>query len=122
MKAVIDGTSFNLKEVGKRFRGANKKRAMPFIQELHRKLAAGWPREEVFDRVLLFDEVAVLEQIVPLLKTTAMNLRVVKIFVVTHGPEDTKISVDTTTGTVNEMPSTVDEPEPGVPALEFTDF
>ncbi len=122
VRDMIDGTPLNLKEAAKRFRGADKKKAMSFIQELHRKLAAGWPKEEVFDRVMLFDEVAVLGQIVPVLKTTVKNLRVIKIFVVTHGPEDIKISVDTKTGAAHEMPSTVDESEPGVPALEFVNL
>ena len=121
VKDMANGTSLNIKEVAKHFRGAEKKRAMPFIQELHRKLAAGRPKEEIFNRAMLFDEVAVLRQMIPVLKTTVTNLRDVKIFVVTHGPEDTKISVNATTGAVHEIPPTVEEPEPGVPALEFVD-
>jgi leucyl-tRNA synthetase len=61
------------------------KKAMPFVQELKKRLVQGGERPEaVFDRKLAFDEVATLREMVPGLRRTT-GCRVVEVVQVDEG-------------------------------------
>ncbi|KAK3944995.1 leucyl-tRNA synthetase, class Ia, archaeal/eukaryotic cytosolic [Diplogelasinospora grovesii] len=78
-RKIFDGISLDLKQAVKEIDKADMKKAMPFVQDLKRRLEAG--EEGVFDsRTLGFDEVKVLEEMVPLLTATVPKLEVIKVF------------------------------------------
>lgn len=96
--------------------GAEMKRAMPFIQELKRKVeeaaaAAGEGHAgAVLDRVLGFDETEVLGEMVPVLKATVARLGEVRVVVVGDDDDDEDaVAVAQFAGSA----------EPGNPAIEF---
>lgn len=96
------------------------KRAMPFIQELKRKLESGAEVDTVLDRDLGFDEVAALNEMVPVLKSTVLRLKAVSIIVVDEqgrsgGQGNAGSKGD---GTV-QMSQVAGSAEPGNPSLEF---
>ncbi|KAG7293223.1 hypothetical protein NEMBOFW57_003269 [Staphylotrichum longicolle] len=91
--------------------GAEMRRAMPFIQELKRKLeeAGDGHAGAVLDRVLGFDEAAVLGEMVPVLKATVARLGEVRVVVVDDDDEEGAVAVPQFAGSA----------EPGNPAIEF---
>lgn len=78
----MDGLTFDDKVVRSKIDKKDMKKAMPFVQLLKRRLDQGEKAEMVFDRKLPFDEVKVLEEMVPGLKVTVPKLKEVEIVVV----------------------------------------
>jgi leucyl-tRNA synthetase len=97
---------------------ADKKKAMPFVSVMKRRLEAGENPEVVFERNLPFDEVKVLEEIVPGLKTTMMKLKEVVIVVV----EDGKGHIAGSGEAFASMPPMAEGAEPGQPTFEFSNL
>lgn len=64
---MFDGVTLDVKRVAQRVDKADTKRAMPFIQALKRKLESGEAPDSVLDRTLVFNEVVVLQELVPIL-------------------------------------------------------
>ncbi|KAF2751489.1 leucyl-tRNA synthetase [Sporormia fimetaria CBS 119925] len=63
------------------------KKAMPFIQNIKRRLDSGESKGEVFDRKLAFDERSVLEEMAPLIKQTVRKCVDVQVQAVEAGAE-----------------------------------
>ena len=83
VRNMFDGITLDIKSVTKKVDKADMKKAMPFIQDLKRKLETGLvSRESVLDRALLFDEAAILKEMTPLLKSIVPKLHDVTIIVV----------------------------------------
>jgi leucyl-tRNA synthetase len=101
-----------VKSVGKIVDKADMKRAMPFIQDLKRKLESGENSGVVLDRVLGFDETVALREMIPVLKSAVPKLREVDIIVVNE---------DATVGNeAGAFPQLASSAEPGNPSLEFS--
>ncbi|KAM7205367.1 leucyl-tRNA synthetase, class Ia, archaeal/eukaryotic cytosolic [Rhypophila sp. PSN 637] len=106
VRDMFDGITLDIKSVTKKVEKADMKKAMPFIQDLKRKLESGLvTRESVLSRALLFDEAATLEEMVPLLKSMVPKLLEVSIIVVDG---------DAVAGS-----QAASSAEPGSPSLEF---
>ncbi|KAK3384276.1 hypothetical protein B0T24DRAFT_78771 [Lasiosphaeria ovina] len=110
VRNMFDGVTLDVKSVSKKIEKAEMKKAMPFIQDLKHKLETGSSQESVFDRALLFDERQVLEEMVPLLKSTVPKLREVNIIVTGGGDNRLKDSPAASMA------------EPGFPSLEFVNL
>lgn len=109
VRELFDGVTLDAKTVAKRVEKAEMKKAMPFIQELKRRLESGESRESVLDRALSFDEVQALKEMVPVLKSTVPKLKEVGVIV-----------IDKSNG--GGLPRTASSAEPGSPSLEFLDL
>lgn len=99
------------------------KRAMPFIQEMKRRLdAKDEPAEQVFDRKLPFDEIEVLKNMVPYLKTTVKKCVVVDVVKV-EGEDGKKkgtvVEGDNVGADVATLPPNAEGAVPGKPAFLF---
>lgn len=99
------------------------KRAMPFIQEMKRRLdSKDEPVEQVFDRKLQFDEVEVLKNMVPYLKTTVKKcvvVDVVKVEDVDGKKKGTVVDGDGVGTEVANLPPNAEAAVPGKPAYLF---
>ncbi len=122
VRDMYDGSTLHLSEVAKHLDASDKKKAMPFVQELKRKLEVGQSKEEVLERVLGFDEVAVLREMVPVLKATVVNLQEISINIARDNGEEGVVFVDVATGKSHAMSPAMGEPEPGAPALDFVNL
>ncbi|KAM7190505.1 leucyl-tRNA synthetase, class Ia, archaeal/eukaryotic cytosolic [Rhypophila sp. PSN 637] len=109
---MFDGITLDIKSVTKKVEKADMKKAMPFIQDIKRKLEAGLvSRESVLNRALLFDEAATLEEMAPLLKSIVPKLLEVTIIVV-----DGDAAAGKPGGELSQAASSA---EPGSPSPEF---
>jgi leucyl-tRNA synthetase len=95
----------------------DKKKAMPFVSVLKKRLDAGEKPETVFNRKLLFDEVQVLKELKPGLKSTVAKLTEVVIVVL---DADGKTGTTTDGQKLTELAPVAQSAEPGSPAFEFT--
>ena len=75
----------DVKTVSKSIEKAEMKKAMPFIQGLKKRLDSGESKQEVFERKLPFDELVVLQEMVPGLKQTVQKCQTVEIITVEEG-------------------------------------
>ncbi len=100
---------------------AEMKRAMPFVQQLKRRLMSKESPEEVFDRKLLFEEGEVLAKMVGGLRRTTgcRDVEVVKV----EGEEGKKVGVvmvgEGEGGGREELPSVAGQASPGSPSFHF---
>lgn len=81
--------SFDDKAVSSHIPNAEKKKAVPFVQGLKKRLVAGEERESVFERKLPFEEVEVVEQMIPGLRKNT-GCRVVEVVEVVDAAEGKK--------------------------------
>ena len=96
------------------------KKAMPFVQTLKKSLEMGVPPEEVFERKLGFDELAVLSEMVPGLKQTIQKCVKVVVVVVDEGGKSGKIVAgDGVGGKVEVLPQPAENAVPGQPTFFF---
>ncbi|KAI1770698.1 hypothetical protein F4818DRAFT_450203 [Hypoxylon cercidicola] len=109
IKEMFDGSKLDMKMVAKKIDKADMKKAMPFIQDLKQRWEAGVSQEALFNRVLGFDEVEVLREMTPVIKSTVAKLKDVEI-VVLDG-----LGASLTA----ELPQAARSAEPGAPSLEF---
>lgn len=117
----FDGMSLDMKAVTKGIDKADMKKAMPFVQNLKRKLEGGENKKRVFNRQLEFDEVRVLKEMVPGLKATVVKLKQVAIVLVEEGStKGLKISEDGKEQEVSDIPGISMMAEPGSPSFEFS--
>lgn len=126
MRQSFDGLSLDMKKLTPKIPKPDMKRAMPFIQELKKRLDAKEPSDKVFDRKLPFDEAKVLEEMVPYLKATVKKcaqVEVVKIEgeegkkkgVVVVAAEGKKVGEE-----VEGLPQSAEQAVPGRPTFFFT--
>ena len=107
----------DVKRVAQRVDKADTKRAIPFIQALKRKLDSGEAPDSVLGRTLVFNEVVVLQELVPILQTTTPRLRAVHI-ALTDGRHQSGETADAG-GRAGGIPQIASSAEPGNPAIEF---
>jgi leucyl-tRNA synthetase len=117
VRDMFDGITLDVKSVAKQVEKADIKRAMPFVQELKRKLESGEAPNAVLDRTLAFDETMVLQELVPVLQSTVQRLKAVNVIVIDGetqdgGEADGKIRK-------SGIPQIATSAEPGNPAFEF---
>ncbi|KAK4042727.1 leucine--tRNA ligase, cytoplasmic [Parachaetomium inaequale] len=114
------GASLDVKSVAKMVGKADMKRAMPFIQDLKRRLEeSGESPDAVLDRILGFDEVEALKEMVAILRSTVPKLKGINVIIVDdeRGQNETSSNAGGN-GTV-EVPQVASSAEPGNPSLEF---
>jgi len=99
------------------------KRAMPFIQQLKKRLEDGVDASTVFERRLVFDEMRVLREMVPGLKQTVQKCQSVEIVAVAEGGKVGKIvggSEGVDVGSSREgLPPSAENAVPGQPTFFF---
>jgi leucyl-tRNA synthetase len=111
------GLAFDLKHARDKIDKADMKKAMPFVQTLKRRLDNGESQEAVLERKLAFDEVTVLKEMIPGLKSTVPKLKDVQIVLVEEGGKaGTKIDGQKVEGLGQQAAFA----EPGQPSFEFT--
>ncbi|EON64719.1 leucyl-tRNA synthetase [Coniosporium apollinis CBS 100218] len=88
VREAFDGLSVDVKALTPRIEKKEMKKAMPFVQNLKRRLEGGEGAGTVFERKLAFDEVEVLRCMVPILKQNlGRQCRIVEIISVEEGGE-----------------------------------
>jgi leucyl-tRNA synthetase len=122
VQQLFDKTSLRVDQsaLSKQIQPADKKRAMPFVSIMKRRLEAGENPEVVFDRSLPFDEVKVLEEIVPGLKTTMMKLK--EVVIVSIEGDSGKGYISGSGDEFANLPPVAANAEPGRPAFEFSNL
>jgi leucyl-tRNA synthetase len=107
----------DVKEASKKIDKAEMKKAMPFLQTLKRKLDQGESRENILERKLPFDEISVLKEMAPGLKSSVPKLVDVAIILV---DENGKTGKDAISGAKLEgLPAIAISAEPGSPSFDF---
>jgi leucyl-tRNA synthetase len=123
VRELFDKVSISLDQgaINKRIDPADRKKAFPFVSLLKRRLESGENPEAVLNRKLEFDEVKVLEEMLPVLKSTVYKLKEVSIFVVDEA--DSKKGVNAATGkSVAELSPVAASAQPGDPSFEFANL
>ena len=120
----FNGITFDEKNLNTKVQAKGKaemKRAMPFVQQLKKRLVGGESREVVFDRKLAFEEGEVLEKMVRGLRRTT-GCKVIEVVMV-EGEEGEKVGVvmvgDGGGGKRRELPSVAGQASPGSPSFHF---
>ncbi|KAF2093238.1 leucyl-tRNA synthetase [Rhizodiscina lignyota] len=124
MRDAFDGLSLDMKAVTSKVPKPELKRAMPFIQELKKRLDSKEPAKEVFERKLAFDEVEVLTAMVPYLKATVkkcLQVQVIKVEDADGGKKKKGVVVvgEGEGSPVAELPQTAEGAVPGKPGYLF---
>ncbi len=124
VRDAFDGVRLDEKMLNERVQAKGKaemKRAMPFVQQLKKRLMSKESPEEVFDRKLLFEEGEVLAKMVGGLRRTT-GCRVVEVVKV-EGEEGKKVGVvmvgEGEGGGREELPSVAGQATPGSPSFHF---
>lgn len=113
--------SVNVKAVTPKIEKAEMKKAMPFVQNLSKRLQVEKP-ETVFDRKLAFDEVETLRNVVPQLKKLT-GAQVVEVIIVEEGVKTgTRVVGEGEGQVVDVLPPGADSAVPGEPKLEFVNI
>ena len=120
----FDGMTFDEKNLNTQVQARGKaemKRAMPFVQQLKKRLTGGESRDVVFDRKLAFDEGEVLRKMVRGLRRTT-GCKVVEVVKV-EGDEGEKVGIvmvgEGEGGKREELPSVSGHATPGSPTFHF---
>ncbi|KAJ9649428.1 cytosolic leucyl tRNA synthetase [Coniosporium tulheliwenetii] len=88
VREAFDGLSVDVKALTPRIEKKEMKKAMPFVQNLKKRLEGGEGAGTVFERKLAFNEVEVLRCMVPILKQNlGRQCRIVEIISVEEGGE-----------------------------------
>lgn len=116
----------DVKQVSQQIDKADVKKAMPFVQAMKRRLEVGGEKkEDVFERKLPFDEVMVLREMVPGLRSTIMKCKVVEVVEVGEGGKEGRI-VGGTVAQVGEgrsdLAAAAEGAMPGAPTFHFENF
>jgi leucyl-tRNA synthetase len=107
VRDMFDGVTLNVKSMVKNVEKADMKRAMPFVQELKRRLEAGETAESVLDRTMAFDEATVLRELTPVLRSSVPGLKMVNVVVLEEQNQK---------GGITQVASSA---EPSNPAIQF---
>jgi leucyl-tRNA synthetase len=111
--------TLDVKEVTKHIDKAEMKKAMPFVQNLKRRLESGEEKTKVFDRDLGFEEVEVLKEMIPGLRATVMKLKKVDIVLVEEGAKSGVKLSDGKEEKLGQLSPMAASAEPGSPSFEF---
>jgi leucyl-tRNA synthetase len=110
---------FDLKDARDKIDKSEMKKAMPFVQTIKKRLDNGESKESVLERKLAFDEVTVLKEMVPGLKSTVPKLKDVQIVLVEDGG---KAGVTVDGKKVEGLGQQAAFAEPGQPSFEFSNI
>ena len=119
----FNGMSFDEKNLNTKVQAKGKaemKRAMPFVQQLKKRLVGGESQEVVFDRKLAFEEGEVLRKMVGGLRRTT-GCKVVEVVKV-EGEEGKRMGVVVVgegEGKRKELPTFSGQAMPGSPSFHF---
>lgn len=116
----FDGMTLDMKAVTKSIDKSDMKKAMPFVQNLKKRLEGGEKKGKVLNRELEFDEVQILKEMVPGLKATVIKLKQVDIVLVEEGKETGLKILDGKEEEVGNLPGISTAAEPGSPSFEFS--
>ncbi|KXT13641.1 hypothetical protein AC579_4981 [Pseudocercospora musae] len=109
--------------VSKSIPKAESKRAMPFVQQLKKNLETGVNPNTVFERKLAFDEVTVLQEMVPGLKQTVQKCAVVELIAIDLETKMGKVAGGSAGINVGEeraeLPQSSENAIPGQPTFFF---
>jgi leucyl-tRNA synthetase len=121
VRKQFDATSLKVdtNEINKQVAPADKKKAMPFISAIKRRIDAGEKAEVVFNRKLEFDETQILKELIPTLKTIVTKLKQVELVIV-----DETTSTKGVNAFTGERVTGISlfNAEPGSPAFEFSNI
>jgi leucyl-tRNA synthetase len=120
VRRMFNGVTLDVKEVTKHIDKAEMKKAMPFVQNLKRRLENAEEKTKVFDRDLGFEEVEVLKEMIPGLRATVMKLKKVDIVLVEEGAKGGVKLSDGKEEKLGELPPMAASAEPGSPSFEFS--
>ena len=104
----------DVKDLSKNMDKATMKRAMPFVQNLKKQIDAGGSPDKVLGTELLFDELAVLREMVPGLIQVLPRCESVEIVKVSGDETRTGVLVESGEA-VPELPLTAAGAAPGIP-------
>jgi leucyl-tRNA synthetase len=123
VKGQYDATgSVDTKALTKSIDKPDMKKAMPFIQNLKRRIDTGEAATVVLSLRLAFDEVSTLKEMVPGLQQTVSKLVAVEIVSTKEGEQTGKVMFSTTEGQVGEsrpLSGGALSAVPGSPGLQF---
>lgn len=119
VRQSMEGLTFDTKAVGKKIEKADLKKAMPFVQNLKKRLDAGEEKDTVLNRKLGFDELHVLGEMAAALKATVAKLKEVVVVLVDEG-KGVVIANGKEGETMENLPIVAAQAEPGNPTFEFT--
>ena len=115
VREALENASLDSKDFVQKVGKSGEKKAMPFVQGLKKRLAAGESKEAVFERKLAFDEVDVLKEMLPGLRKTT-GCKGIEIVVVDEGGK----TGTTTEGFKKEgLPPVAEGAVPGGPTFFF---
>jgi leucyl-tRNA synthetase len=115
-----ESKSVNDKELnGKISKMGEMKKAMPFVQNLKKRLVAGEKPDVVFERKLAFDELATLKNMVAGLKKAAGLSEIAIVSVGEGGKEGKVVGGDGEGESVQGLPPNAESAVPGVPTFNF---
>lgn len=117
---MFNGTTLDVKGVTKHIDKTEMKKAMPFVQNLKKRLESAKDKTKVFDRDLGFEEVEVLKEMIPGLRATVMKLKKVDIVLVEDGAKSGVKLLDGKEEKLGELPPLAASAEPGSPSFEFS--
>lgn len=114
--------SVDIKAVSSKLDKSSTKKAMPFVQQLKKRLEGGEASAGVFGRKLQFDEMAVLEEMVPGLQNTIQKCITIELVAVEEGNKEGQVVGGNggKKGDVRaELPQVADGAMPGAPTFHF---
>ena len=116
-KAIFDD-----KAISSQIPNAEKKKAVPFVQGLKKRLVAGEDKEKVLERKLPFEEIEVLGQMIAgLRKNTGCKIvEVVEVVDAEGGQKKGIVRIGETVGEERDaLPPQAEKAEPGAPEFGF---
>jgi leucyl-tRNA synthetase len=121
VRKQFDATSLKVDttEINKQIAPADRKKAMPFISTIKRRIDSGEKAEVVFNRKLDFDEAEILKELTPTLKTIVMKLKQVDLIIVDETTSTEGVNALTGDKVTGLPPFNA---EPGSPAFEFSNI
>lgn len=112
--------NIDIKALSKSIDKAESKKAMPFINNLKKRLDGGESPDAVLNRELAFDELATLRAMVPGLRHTVQKCVAVEVIAVDEGGKTgTVVNEDGSLGESKELPPQAAAAEPGSPSFAF---
>lgn len=119
MSESINATgTIDVKSITGKIDKTQMKKAMPFIQNMKKRVEAGEAPSAVFDRKLAYDELATLKEMVPGLKQTVPRLESVRIVTVEDGQSAGKVFFGEGE-TLDNLPPMAGSATPGSPTFLF---